>query len=103
MSNRKLKKLEIDDLNPPGLMIRILRYANEWTAKDLINAMNKSKTKSPKIEPAHISQYEKGQVFPSKPVIDKLCKAFKISPSFLFISQDTHPETIKYLTKLIIK
>ena len=100
---RKLKPFRMDGLEPPGLMIRILRYANGWTAKDLIEKMEESGMESAEIAESRISEYENGTTFPSKPVIKKLCYAFKVSPSFLFISQKTHPETIRYLVKPITK
>lgn len=84
-------------------MIRILRYANIWTAEKLIDEMNTLQIDSPNIKPADISRYENGESFPSEPTIQKLCHAFKVSPSFLFISEETHPETIEYLVKLLPK
>jgi len=105
MSTRNLKAFREDGSGPPALMIKILRYANNWTHGELAKAMNEIKIESPKKEPkiraADISRYESGEVYPGEIALKKLCKAFKVSPSFIFISRDTHPETIEYLVKLI--
>ena len=93
---RQLKQFTKDGLKPPGLMIRILRYANGWTEEDLVNEMQSS-------NPASITRWEQGKVLPKRKALNKLCEAFNVSPSFLFISEETHPETIRYLIKLLPK
>lgn len=94
--DRKLKPFKKDGLEAPGLMIRILRYANGWTEEDLVKEMKCSSA-------PNITRWEQGKVLPKRKYLNKLCKAFEVSPSFLFISEETHPEIIQYFEKLIKK